>query len=430
MSPVSRGRKGRASKKSNRRPAALSLVDSPDQCDCPACSAAVLDPEQLIDEIVAGAAETLESEDPLDAETLGAAFMSIGTAAGDGFENAMIDGLIPEIEERADAAALAMLLAIGAVGSDEVRSAARSAADRLGAAGIAGPGWAAELVAPVTVGDCWRVSDAHGMASMLACTFHRADRSHAVMMTVDHLDCGAASEIHLLDADRFPDAMEVVRAGAQADGVDLTTEALDAAEFRWQVEKALDARAVHDADDPVDDVATEAPEADGLGYPALAVLMRTRMSLLPVSSKPLPPHADEDEPAAGLSLLQMMEQLAGTSGRGLPRGRRGGTITKLPPKRKKSDGPAPVYQLKVGLQGAKPPIWRRLEVPADISLSRLHTVIQVAFGWDDSHLHVFETPYGRFGTADAELGFRSEAPVTLEQVAAEAGSKMRYTYDF
>ncbi|HEY2793075.1 MAG TPA: plasmid pRiA4b ORF-3 family protein, partial [Micromonosporaceae bacterium] len=50
--------------------------------------------------------------------------------------------------------------------------------------------------------------------------------------------------------------------------------------------------------------------------------------------------------------------------------------------------------------------------------------------WDDSHLHVFETPYGRFGTADAELGFRSEAPVRLEQVAAEAGSKVRYTYDF
>ena len=84
----------------------------------------------------------------------------------------------------------------------------------------------------------------------------------------------------------------------------------------------------------------------------------------------------------------------------------------------------------MGLRGAKPPIWRRLEVPADISLARLHTVIQIAFGWDDSHLHVFETPYGSFGTADADLGHRSETSVTLEQVAPAVNSKLRYTYDF
>ena len=63
---------------------------------------------------------------------------------------------------------------------------------------------------------------------------------------------------------------------------------------------------------------------------------------------------------------------------------------------------------------------RRLEVPADISLARLHRVIQVAFAWDDSHLHVFQTPYGQFGLGDAELGHRAEAPVTLEQVAPRA----------
>jgi hypothetical protein len=89
-----------------------------------------------------------------------------------------------------------------------------------------------------------------------------------------------------------------------------------------------------------------------------------------------------------------------------------------------------VYQIKVALRGAKPPIWRRLQVPADISLAQLHGVLQVAFDWDDSHLHVFETPYGEFGTADAELGRRPEARVTLEQVAAGIKSTIRYTYDF
>jgi hypothetical protein len=105
-------------------------------------------------------------------------------------------------------------------------------------------------------------------------------------------------------------------------------------------------------------------------------------------------------------------------------------VPALPAKRKKSDRSAPIYQIKVGLRGAEPPIWRRLEVPADISLARLHTVIQIAFGWDDSHLHAFETPYGRFGTPDADLGQRSEGSVTLEQVAPAAKSKLHYTYDF
>jgi hypothetical protein len=49
---------------------------------------------------------------------------------------------------------------------------------------------------------------------------------------------------------------------------------------------------------------------------------------------------------------------------------------KLAAKRKKAAGPAPVYQLKVSLPGVKPPIWRRLLVPADISLARLHATIE------------------------------------------------------
>ncbi len=42
------------------------------------------------------------------------------------------------------------------------------------------------------------------------------------------------------------------------------------------------------------------------------------------------------------------------------------------------------------------------------------------------HLHVFETRYGRFGMADAESGIRAEAPVTLEQVAPDANSRLSY----
>jgi hypothetical protein len=105
-------------------------------------------------------------------------------------------------------------------------------------------------------------------------------------------------------------------------------------------------------------------------------------------------------------------------------------VAKLPAKRARRGRPAPIYQIKVGVRGARPPIWRRLQLPADTSLAALHEVIQVAFDWEDYHLHVFRTPYGEFGAADAELGHRAEAAVTLEQVAPGEGDKIGYTYDF
>ena len=63
-----------------------------------------------------------------------------------------------------------------------------------------------------------------------------AERSRAVMISVDHQDCGAASAIVLFDADQLPEALQMMRSIGTDDGVEITTEALDAAEFRWQVE--------------------------------------------------------------------------------------------------------------------------------------------------------------------------------------------------
>ena len=435
MSPKSRGRKGKQNNKSTRRPALPDVFDAPDGCDCPACSGADFDPQRLIDELTAGAADLVECEDPLDAEIVGAAFVSIGAVAGEAFEAALVGGFIPEFEARATTGALAMLLAIGSVAEGRAGKEASAAADRLVEGGIPQPVWAAELGEPVTVVDCWRLSDSQGAASMLVCSFQRAGRSHAVVMSVDHQDCGAAGDILLLGADQLPEALHMVRAGGRDSGLEIMEDALDAAEFRWQVEKALDARAVHDSDLPELGMNDMPVDEDGPGYPALAVLLRARMNALPAPGKPAAPHADEGAGGAGFTALQMLAQLAGNGGSpfgaGGPIALGGLTpVAALPAKRKKSGRPAPVYQIKVGLRGAKPPIWRRLEVPADISLARLHGVIQVAFGWHGGHLHVFETPYGAFGTADAELGHRAEAPVTLEQVAPAVKSKVRYTYDF
>jgi hypothetical protein len=94
-----------------------------------------------------------------------------------------------------------------------------------------------------------------------------------------------------------------------------------------------------------------------------------------------------------------------------------------------------VYQVKVSLRGARPPIWRRLRLPAAATLGDVHDVIQAAFGWTDSHLHAFEVGGRRyshpdFGLSDLEDRFADEAKARLCDVVPASGGRLRYTYDF
>jgi len=396
MSPVSRGRKPKKRTKSVGRPAPVSLVADAEPCDCPACAGPPVELPELVDGMLAHMADGALPADPIMAEFGAALFVAMCELAGEEYEDALVDGFVPEFEARADPGALIMLLALGSVCGGRPGTAAADAARRMVDAGIEPPGWGTELTEPVSVGDCWRLADPDGAGAMLICSFGRAGRTHAFTVGVDHTDCGAAVNIELLDAEGLPQAMELVRQS----GVAASEERLDPVELRWQVECALDARAAHDAGEPPFD-------EDGLpDYYPLAVLLRARLRALPDTGKPKPPHDD--------SLMSLPRLLDPWS-------------SPLPPK---PTGPAQVYQLKVGLKGAKPPIWRRLEVPADVSLGRLQVIIQLAFGWDGSHLHVFETPYGDFGHPDPELGHQPADEVSLAQVLPGERAKITYVYDF
>ena len=46
-----------------------------------------------------------------------------------------------------------------------------------------------------------------------------------------------------------------------------------------------------------------------------------------------------------------------------------------------------VARLKITLDAVKPTVRRRIEVPFDIRLDRLHLTIQAALGWTNSHLY-------------------------------------------
>ncbi|WP_168709325.1 plasmid pRiA4b ORF-3 family protein [Arthrobacter sp. PAMC25564] len=103
-------------------------------------------------------------------------------------------------------------------------------------------------------------------------------------------------------------------------------------------------------------------------------------------------------------------------------------------------GAQPVLQLKIMLKGSRPPIWRRVLVPAGMPLPQLHAVIQALFGWLDYHLHQFQTGGFRGPTyapvgPDAEDAFygepsRDESKATVGQLLPAVGTTMTYTYDF
>ena len=88
---------------------------------------------------------------------------------------------------------------------------------------------------------------------------------------------------------------------------------------------------------------------------------------------------------------------------------------------------ASAYQLKITLMGLKPPIWRRVLVPGDISLSNLHYTIQFVMGWQDSHLHIFHVGKEHFGTKSQDLDkVQDERKVILQDIAPEAGAEFIY----
>jgi hypothetical protein len=95
------------------------------------------------------------------------------------------------------------------------------------------------------------------------------------------------------------------------------------------------------------------------------------------------------------------------------------------------------FRVRLDLDGAKPPVWRRLDLPGDLTLPRLHDVIQAAMGWTDSHLHRFRTgrdhrsPYfvTHFDLDEGEEGLL-EDDVRLDQLFAERQDELWYEYDF
>ncbi len=91
-----------------------------------------------------------------------------------------------------------------------------------------------------------------------------------------------------------------------------------------------------------------------------------------------------------------------------------------------------IYQIKMSLIGAKPPIWRTVLVPDNLKLAAFHDVIQVAMGWTDSHLHQFIAHNVFYGIPDDEFGMEieDESKYKLSQLLSKEKDTLIYEYDF
>lgn len=90
-----------------------------------------------------------------------------------------------------------------------------------------------------------------------------------------------------------------------------------------------------------------------------------------------------------------------------------------------------IYQVKIQLEGVRPPIWRRILLSSGVTLSKFHDIIQLSMGWTDSHLHMFEKDGELFGPPDpyAFQSLSSER-TKLSLLLRQQKEFLRYEYDF
>ncbi|HEX2886437.1 plasmid pRiA4b ORF-3 family protein [Vineibacter terrae] len=94
---------------------------------------------------------------------------------------------------------------------------------------------------------------------------------------------------------------------------------------------------------------------------------------------------------------------------------------------------ADIFCLKVTLDDVEPQVLRRIEVPANIKLDRLHLTLQAALGWTNSHLYEIRVRDTGWGLPESDWpdGPLDARKAKLIDVLEDIGTKaLRYLYDF
>jgi len=328
--------------------------------------------------------------DQLEAEICGCEFVGeLRRAAPPDLDVAdVLRDVIEELPGHQDPAALAMSRVLAAVGPASVRPMAAAAARRIVSGGQPDMPWAADLGTPKP-GACFGYADLYGEQRSIVITYSYGRKKHALAVLIDYVLGGGIKDCYPVD---YTSSLrdDYRKIGGQPD---LLFTDLEGGEARQILAAALSREPCPADPEQVEDLEN------------FLDLLAARVELLP------PPVATRIRPRTTAATPTAPATRAATVAR-------------------RTAGAKNVHRLKVTLRGSKPPIWRRFEVPSDITLARLHLVIQLGFGWENSHLYLFETPAGRYGDPDPDIDLRSAAAKKLSAVADWPGDKLRYEYDF
>jgi Plasmid pRiA4b ORF-3-like protein len=160
--------------------------------------------------------------------------------------------------------------------------------------------------------------------------------------------------------------------------------------------------------------------------PAFLLLTSSVPRELSRRMRSLPPEESEKLAEAAAGWLGQIEQ----HGEAKPAARQP-RPHKAKASRPRAEAPG-LFRLKVTLRGIRPPVWRRIEVAGDTTFARLHAILQTAFDWTDSHLHVFHAGGEEIGVPDPEwnAGITNEKTIRLRDVAGRGIERLTYEYDF
>ncbi len=94
-----------------------------------------------------------------------------------------------------------------------------------------------------------------------------------------------------------------------------------------------------------------------------------------------------------------------------------------------------VYQVKLQVEDAKPPVWRRVLIDSSIGLKELHGIIQIAFEWSCSKLHQFrhkKVYYSPDCLVNDEFGntHLDETNYKVSDFLKKEKDTLKYEYDF
>jgi hypothetical protein len=99
-----------------------------------------------------------------------------------------------------------------------------------------------------------------------------------------------------------------------------------------------------------------------------------------------------------------------------------------------SSPPPPACVLRASIKETRPPIWRELIVPADYTLGDLHGILQIAFGWENDHMHSFTVNSVEYGMTAMDFGYENnmadEDGICLGDLNLRPNQKFSYLYDF